>query len=773
MPRGEKRHVDREGFAKRREVRDILRPFLVDGSFAPHVFDAAMDELDKHRQLALRQVISFFREERIGDEMAALEILGRLATPEDDAFLARVACDDSAPGGARVACALVLLGHDAAHRIDSRDLSRLILQWQARFLAEEPSLRAPLVRLYRNASVDERATWISLQDREIEDREGRAAIFEMLLEVEDEPELRRLLFEALVRVHDPSVRAALRRLEGRDPHERDFITASLAALAARAEPDRVPDGWSASVGFCDGTGSFPLRFDFRDPPRRARCAVFVLNLETGTREALALTGLEVERYDRLLPEGPCAEPSEASQMHPVPVGVALGLLVAAERSDQREGRVPPLDFAKARRLLDPLADLRPRLPEAKSTAFDAPPRRTSATLLDHPGYGGWFYDAGDHLLDEVRLDVLRRSAPGKSPGDAFVDRAGERLGASGEKRRLARMLRHNALVHLAGGEREEASLAEHAARRLDEGEFAREPLVRRMVRESLHPGHYFLTPTPDLPERHDLASLILEDEQPRKESVFLVDLAWVLTRAMEVWVSRVPCHERPHSDHTSTAVHAAALAAAHAIRAWFDEAARDHVENLRGDDFGAFEKRLIDVILEAVASTGFPQPSWDPEWVKLGSLAVKACEALVFRFCLGHCPGGCLLAPEAPGLDLLAPGTFPAGRDAEIYLRGWPGQLLHQPTATEARRLAAFVAPAAAAHAREDAVSDAGASPEAFECPLCGECRPRTTRARGRLVRHDGDEPPQHVCRRCQRRYRRDAGYRAEVKASLGRLIYE
>jgi hypothetical protein len=764
--------VDRNSFAQRREVRDLLRPFLVEGGWKPEAFERALEQLARQRELALRQIVRFYQEGRIADEMAALEVLGRLATPEDDAFLSRIAADTEAPESARVACALVLLGHDALDRIGSRDVSKLVLRWQARFLAEEPSLRPPLMRLYAGAPTEERAAWAALQERELADAEGRAAVFEMLLEVEDDPKLRHFLIDALARLPGPAPRAALRRVEGTTPEERDRITGALARMAAEADAAQVPEGWSSRVGFCDGTGSFPLRFDLRAPGRRPRSVIFVLNLETGVRETLPLTGLEVERYDRLVPEGEEAGSDDEGTTAMVPLSVpqALGLLVTAERLDEREQNLPPMDYHDARRLLDPLADLRPITPEPPGSDRSDEAAQRSGRLLDHAGYAGWFYDAGDHLLDEVRLDVLRTCRPGKSPGDALVTRAAQRLARSGEPRRLVRMLRHNALVHEAAGERELAEAAEAAAGAIADGHFADLPLVRRMVRESLHPGHYFLTPIPDVPERHDLASLLLDTDRPTKSRLLLVDLAWILTRAMEVWLSRVPCRERPHSDHVQAAVFTVAKTGARRIGRFMGDALGPSGPGLPGEGFGDFAGELREAYRASLDACAFPKPDWDPGQRFLLDLLVQASESLVFRICLGSCPARCLLEPRRSGAKFLRPGRFPAGRDAEVYVRTWPGVFLHQPTPSQEHRLAAFVAGTLPRPA-DPPEDEGGEAALHFVCSVCGDERAVTARARSRLVAH-GENRGQAVCRRCQRRYRRDADFRAEIVARLGRLVY-
>ncbi len=732
----------------------------------PAEFEAALSSLGRRRKIALRQLLRFFAEGRVADEVAALEVLGRLSGQEDDATLSRVVNDPSAPEGARVACGLVLLGHDRADLIRSSDVSGLVLRWQARYVAEEPSLRGPLTRLYATASRVERASWAALQDRELSEPEGRAAVFEMLLQIEEDPDLRSFLLEALSRVPDPSCRAALRRVEAQGPEERDFITGALAAMAAAADPDRVPAGWTARIGFCDGTGSFPLRFDFTHPTRRPRSTVFVVNLESGVREALPLSGGEVQRYDELGPRFEAAAGEPPPMMFPLPVADALGLLSDAERADRRENRVPPRDYPRARRLLDPLADVRPRWPDPLPNPLSFAEVRRTADLLEHPGYAGWFYDAGDQVLDDLRLEVLHAGHP--QADDGVVTRAAERLVRSGEPRRLLRMIRHNALVHRLAGEPDVAGLAMAASASITAGGFVGLPLVRRMLRESLHPGHYFFTPMPEVPDRLEFAANLVGDHRPTKLRVIAVDLALALARAFEVWLSRTPSGERPHGDLVQSAVAALAQAGARTIArggAALAATALPAEGRPHGDAFPAELRARLRRRYEAVLATStFPRLRSDPGHTRLLDLAVRATEALVTRCCLGSCPQRCPVDPRGSGREALLAGRFPAGYEAELYVRTWPGVFLHEPTPAQRAALSAFIKRPPLKAAR------GGRSAEPFVCGLCGDERPGTARARSLLVPHDGSEA-EPVCRKCRDRYRRDPAFRAETMVRRGKLL--
>ena len=750
--------VDPGAFAVRREVRDLLARLLGREEPTPDRFEKTLAALRRRRRIAVRQLLRLHREGRVRDEIVALELLGRLAEPEDHPALAAVANDPDAPESARVACALVLLGQDRPGLLTAPDISTRILRWQARFVADEPTLRAPLVRLYLDASPEERARWIALQDRELTEPEGRAAVFEMLLEVEEDPDLRIFLLEGLARVPHPAVRAAMRRVRPLDPEEADIVTGALAALAATADPETVPAGWSARVGFCDGTGSFPLRFDFRLPGRRPKAAVFVVNLLTGVRDALPLTGSEVDHYDALgAGDDDDADGAPRSLLYSLPVPEALGLLLTAERRDEHDGREFPLDHEAARRILDPLADLRPRLPAPPAIPLDPGLRDRSAELLEHPGYAGWFYDAGDHELDDLRLEVLRTCTTDRKPSAELVDEAARRLVAEHEPRRLVRMLRHNATVHALAGEREYAAIALATAMAIATGGFARTGLVRRMLEESLHPGHYFFTPVPEGPERHDVARILYGDRKITRGRVFTIELATILARAMDVWHSRIPSLERPTADQVQGTVFALARAGAREVLA----AVRRDPSRERPalDGLERVYRRVLDQV-------DFPSQASDPDHAWLLSLLVGATRTLVEEFC-ARCPGRCLADPRADGRELLDSPTLPAGPAAEMRLRTWPGIFLHDPSPEEESALAAYMM---GTRLGEVLGRRPGTGEGPYRCAVCGEVRPRTTLSRSVLLPHDGSAPGP-VCRRCQGRYRRDPEFRARVVARQGKLV--
>lgn len=775
--------VDSQGFAIRRELRDALARLIDQGWWRPGQFEEAVDQLGEHRRLAIRQMVSIFREGRVGDEVAALEILGRLARAEDVPLLSEVANDAGMPETLRVACGLVILGHDRADLIRCSDLSTLVLRWQARYVSEEPGLREPLRRLYQAAERDDRAKWVLLQDQELREPEGRAAVLEMLLEVETDVDLRSLLLDALARTHHPCARAALGRVAPESAYERDLITSALAELAVLATPDGAPGGWSARVGFCDGAGSFALRFDFREEGQRPRSAVFVLDISAGVREALGLTGAEVERYDSWPPDRPpsaegSGEEAEAEDdapptdalMHELPITAAMSLLEECERAGRNAGRKPPADHLPARRLLDPLGGIEAEPlapPEPDAAGVDDAQARS---LLEHPGYVGWFYDAGDHLLDDLRLEVLEQQDPSQGPSEALIDRAAARLESSGEAARLARRLQHNAMVHALGGEEGLARAAASAAKSCREGSLSELPLVRRMLRESLHPGHYFFAPIPDTTSREDLTLMLIHSQRPSRKRVLGVDLAWILNRAGEVWLSRLPSAQRPHGDEMQRAILSAAQVGSDWVTRWMARRAAERERD--GDDaeatpvgFGSWRPSLRSHYRDALRRAGLTSPASDAGLTKLTELLSWATETLVFRIC-SHCPMQCPNEPRRSGRQALEPGRFPAGDEAETLIRSWPGLFVEQPTPEQENALAELVcgSPQKAAEPGEDESSDC------YECAICQEYRPRTTLARARLQPLTGG-PLRPVCRRCQGRYRKDSAFKAEVIRSIGRMM--
>ncbi|MDH3285963.1 MAG: hypothetical protein OEQ13_14615, partial [Acidobacteriota bacterium] len=738
------------------------------GPWSPAEFERAIERLSGNRQLAIRQILLCYSERRIADEVTALEVLGRLATVDDAPVLASVTNDAENDEAARVACALVLLGQDRSALISAKDVSSLVLRWQARYVAEEPSLRAPLMKLFVSAPAEERASWIALQDRELTEAAGRAAVFEMLLEVEEEKKLRALILTALARVPYPETRACLRRIGGLSESEHALVAHVIASEPAS---ETVPPGWSARVGFCDGTGSFPLRFDHRHPGRRPASAIFVLDLETGVREALALTGGEVERYDRQDADAAredADDPSStrdaapgASLLPSIDVREALGLLTESERSTRRVGFSLPDDHPRARRLLDPLGDLRPLPRPSLAVPLVTGASERSFHLLDHPGYAGWFYDSGENVLDSCRVDVLSTCRPGETPGQPIVDRAAGLLAETGEPQRIVAMLRHNARVHEAAQERDLAAVALSTAAAIEGDGFARVPIVRRMISESLHPGHYFFTPLSEIPDRHDLACLVLGSRPPTKARVLAVDLAWTLSRAAEVWISRIPCRQRPTSDQIERTVLAAATRGARFVVRW---ARRADQNELRAGDFAGKRLRLAGSFRSALRDSGFPDVASDPGHARLVDMLVVATETLVFEVCLSKCPVDCPRSPCDDGTAALDRFDFPAGDDARCLIQRWPGTLYCRPNSDQEGPLREYLrALGLTADGNGVPAQHRAAS---FVCALCDDRRPVTARSRSVL----GGDPVQAVCRRCQRRYLNDEAFRQRVRENLGSL---
>lgn len=737
--------VDPAAFAVRREVRELLGMILSRANLPPHDFDRAVAQLGRQRRIALRQILLFYQDGKVVDEVAALELLARLARLEDESWLSGVANDPRAPAGARVACALILLGQNRPEALSAPDISGQVLRWQARFVVEEPQLRYPLVRLYSQASRDDRLGWVGMQDQELRDPEARAAVFEMLLSVESDRELRLFLLEGLSRLPHPASRAALRRVRPQPGEERDLVTGALAALAAAADPDKVPEGWSARAGFCDLSGSFPLRFDFRKPGARPRAALFVVSLFHGVREALALSGGAVDRYDALPVPGADNLDQGIPLLAALPVPEALGFLAEAERQDQRAGRQPPRDFLQARRLLDPLADLRSRPAGPTPRSHSPGIARRSGALMDHPGYSGWFYDSADHQLDPFRLELLRAGDPADGPSEDLISKASDHLAAAGESSRLIRLLRHNARVHQAAGEEELSRLALAAAGALSAGGFSRLPLVRRMVRAGLHPGHYFFAPAPDPLPRPTLVGLMLGRQTPTKGKVFAIDLAWILARALDVWLSRVPSGERPHTDTIQEAVTNLAWSGARCIMRWLAKAppgpSRTASNRLR--------KGLDQQYLRALDSVAFPQVKRDPGWESLRGTLVAATWEMVFGLCLGPCPQRCPETPRQNGRQALRPGPFPAGEEAARFICSWPGPYAVKPDSEQEGNLTAFLL------GRKQPGKG-----RSFRCVVCGKTR-RVTRTSPRAVTAGQGECLQPVCASCQRRLQQDSAFQA------------
>lgn len=751
--------TDPQAFAIRREIRDVLDDLLNGGPWSPAEFDRMVESLAAHRALAIRQILLWHRERRIVDEVAALDLLASIATDELEPLLTETANDPSCADSARAACALVLIGRDRGDSLVADDACSLVVRWQARHLAEEPALKAPLMHLYCSAPPEERKRWVAVQDAELIEPASRAAVLEMLLEVERVRDIRLQLLRSMARVLHPETRAALRRVGGHSDEERRFVSRALANSPAA---DRIPEGWRARIGFCDGTGCFPLRFDRALPGKRPRCALFAIDLSYGAREALALTGAEVERYDR---RGPRTGPESAAgpeSLVEIDIADALGLLILAERTSAQGGISLPPDHWRARRLLDPLADVRPRAPEALPGMIAPGAAERSADLLDRPGYQGWFFDSGDTELDLFRIEVLELGVqPGESPPPEIVARAARRLAMTDHPRRIAEMLTHNAMVHRAGGESDLAAVALTSAAIAVTGGFATLPLVLDMIRSSLHPGHYFFSPLSEVPDRHDLMCRLLDGSPPRRALVLEVDLAWTLSRAAEVWISRLPARERPHEDLLDRGVlRAAKVGAGWVIQVVRAAGAERAVEALRQR-----EGELVALYRTALARAEVPAPASDRRLDRLVMLFTAASRDLVGKICLDECPVRCPLEPGADGTEAVEGDSFPAGEQARSRILNWPGVLMNDPEPGQLELLRPYIDAAGrgAPLRYGSCCSRNGAS---FRCAVCDEQRPLTARSRS-AVRAD---PAAAVCRRCQRRYKHDDQFRARVNELRGPL---
>jgi hypothetical protein len=444
------------------------------------------------------------------------------------------------------------------------------------------------------------------------------------------------------------------------------------------------------------------------------------------------------------------------------------MLLEAERADLRDARTAPRDHIVARRLLDPLADLAPRSAEPRAPAGAAPAEllARSDRLLDAPGYADWCYDAGEHVLDEFRLGLLARARPSAPPDDATVTRAADALRRAGEPRRLARLLAHNAVAHLAAGENEEAAAALAVTGALAAGRFADVPLVRRLVRESLHPGHYFLAPPSEVPSRTTVMGMMLGRRRPTKARIFAVDLAWILLRAFEVWASRLPPRERPHDDRVQDAAFALAQAGTRVATRWL--AGRDAAGG--GDGAGREDllAELADEYRALLHDLGWTPPPHDADLARLVGGLGQATFSLLFDVCLARCEARCPVHPRRLAAPEEGRRPFPAGPEAEAFVRSWPGRFAAQPSPDQATALAAVLGERACPVNRPAARSDDAAAP-AFLCPLCGEHRPAAARSRAVLLPH-AEGQPQPVCRRCHGIYRRDALFREQVVSRLGSL---
>ena len=134
----------------------------------------------------------------------------------------------------------------------------------------------------------------------------------------------------------------------------------------------------------------------------------------------------------------------------------------------------------------------------------------------------------------------------------------------------------------------------------------------------------------------------------------------------------------------------------------------------------------------------------------------------------GLCEARCPVHPRRLAAPEDGRRPFPAGPEAEAFVRSWPGRFAYRPSPDQAPALAAALGDGDLPLNRVSAREDDAAAPD-FLCPLCGEHRPAAARSRATLLPHAGGQP-QPVCRRCHGIYRRDALFREQVVSRLGSL---
>jgi hypothetical protein len=300
---------------------------------------------------------------------------------------------------------------------------------------------------------------------------------------------------------------------------------------------------------------------------------------------------------------------------------------------------------------------------------------------------------------------------------------------------------------------------------LGAGHFADVPLVRRMVRESLHPGHYFLAPASEVPSRTTVMGMMLGHRRPTKARILAVDLAWILLRAFEVWASRLPARERPHDDRVQDAAFALAQTGTRTATRWMGRRKAPAADAAIADtDRQALHAELRDDYRALLHDLGWAGPRHDPDLAGLTQHLAHATQSLLFDVCLAQCDARCPMEPRrlAPLTEGAPP--FPPGAQGEAFVRSWPGRFAAVPSESQAAALAALLDRDGRGLSAPD-----GAAVPAFVCPLCGERRPVAARSRAVLHPHLGGAP-QPVCRRCLGLYRRDAAFREGVVSRLGSL---
>ena len=238
----------------------------------------------------------------------------------------------------------------------------------------------------------------------------------------------------------------------------------LRSHGIRGEVRSDLEGARAFVTGVDGDACLTVNISIPRPPT-VDVANLLLHLGSGIRDGFVRRNLSPRGAEALIQE--ISGHFELSAFVPMPLAARLvdeAVALAAPGSIEE-------DVGEALGLAEPAlaaARARPIPPETRSDELppDVPIERIKE-LLESPGFESWFFEAGEATL-RPSLEAICKPGRGKSgqPTPATfrkrlereTARACERMVATSEPQRLERMLRYQAHVLAASGDRQRAAL---------------------------------------------------------------------------------------------------------------------------------------------------------------------------------------------------------------------------------------------------------------------------------------------------------------------------
>jgi len=493
----------------------------------------------------------------------AAEALGYLGGKEGFAALSSIVLDADANAGAREAAAKALAHYDPQTRVPNTPLfdAVMLLQVQnvvkgvadglggyAEILAQQIADAAnrigardavePIAMIARSAALPLAdvlgRVFINQQDKTV-----RAAIIDyIVLDNRQESSDFLAAIEKTVREKDEAkrIRKGLHTLSSRGWKAKPVVSGST--------------GVTALVNGCDGDACSMISV-FVPVPTGIDVCTFVVHLVSGIRGA-ALRPNMPRAQAISLKEKLAYQPKQISAT--MPIGHVAKILTDGYAVDPQQVDQLPECRAVYARLKPVLSDAAPIVYPDVETGMDT--LINAKRLLIGDGFDYWFFEAVEDTMQRATRSLdneFRWSAPAglekvvRKRLDRAISLLVEDLKGTGERERVAAMLRHQALILDAIGRNRDARWCMRFARDLDHGVddfllvMATESLMRSLANER--------TPEEDWDRResdalHDLRQIWADKRNVVKGDILALDLGAQLLATMIMRNRRLPSSQR-------------------------------------------------------------------------------------------------------------------------------------------------------------------------------------------------------------------------------------